>query len=209
MADSPLSTVFGVILFLVAGVVLIFLRRLVFSLITLVLTNSTLRTILGGLLCLGGLVFGLSSHFVPYQTLNQGSTSLLLSHVNTQDDGNVYVQDLNHLGVYYVIHDAEFSPQIDARSFQYGARFTSLTYDNSTFETITLGSIDAGKGYTVVQFSLDGSTFTTNAYRFNPLGPFQNNWLIGGSVMCVGLCLLFITFGIPYLTKRWESASTV
>jgi hypothetical protein len=216
MSDTTMLGTIGVIILILVVLGLIFLRRLVVRFFFDVLENPTGRIVLGALLCIGGLIFGFSSSFAPYQSLSPGSVSLLLPHINAPDDGNVYVQDLRNLGVYYTIHDADFSPQVDASVFQNGAGFTSLMYDGTTTQQIQTqltsnfgpsAPIDGGTGYTVEQFSLNGTTFTTADYQANPEGVYQNHWPIGGAIAGGGLLLLLITLGLPYLSKRWEKAS--
>lgn len=216
MPDNNTLQIFGIILAILAVLGLVFLRRLLFHLASYLIGNAAGRIILGSVLCLGGLIYGLTSSFTPYTTLSPGTTGLLVPHVNTPDDGDVYLQDINNLGVYYVIHDADFSPQFDASSLQNGG-FTSLTYDTSSSEQIQtsfsfLGpnnGIDTGTGYPVEQFSLNGTTFTSIDFAAHPQGHFQNHWLIGGGLFAAGLLILLIIYGLPYLNKRWEREAAV
>ena len=217
MPDTSSMGVVIVIIIILAILGLIYLRRLFAHFLSNFLENPGGRIMLGALLCIGGLIFGFTSSSVPYQSLSQKSVSLLIPHINTPDDGNVYLQDLSNFGVFYIIHDADFSPQVNGSNFQNGAAFTSLMYDGTTTQSIgvqmtsNFGSsapIDGGTGYTVEQFSLNGATFTTANFQANPTGLYQNHWLAGGGIACAGLLLLVITFGIPVLSKRWEKAST-
>ncbi len=193
---------------------LIFLRRLLIRFFIYLLANHAGRTTLGVLLCIGGLIFGLTSNIVAYQSLFQGSDVALTVHVNTPDDGNVYIETVDNLVAVYIIHDADFSPPVDVSMFQnsFGLNFNSLVYDSTNTQQMTeqfFGSFASGDtGYTVKQFSLNGTTFATADYQANPTGAFQNHWLAGGGIAGAGFLLLLISFGIPWLSKRWETAAS-
>lgn len=214
MPDTSSQATMWAIIIILAVLGLIFLRRLAVRFVINLLANSTGRTVIGILLCLGGLIFGFTSGYTPYQSLSQASMQLLVPHVNTPDDGDIYLQSLSNVGANYVIHDADFSPPVSASTFQNGAGITSLLYDSVNTQSIQMqfssnyGSsapMDGGTGYTVEQFTLNGTTYSTAAYLASPSGVYQNHWLPGGGIAGAGLLLLVITFGIPALSKRWET----
>ena len=216
MPNTSILVTIGAIVLILAILGLLYLRGLFIGFIFNVLANPAGRITFGILLCIGGLVFGFKSGLAPYQSLSQASASLLVPHIDTPDDGNVYLQDLNNLDVIYVIHDADFSPPVDASSFRNGAQFTSLIYDSSNTEQIqtqitsnfgTSAPVGESTGYTVEQFSLNGSTFTTADYRTDPTGIYQNHWLPGGGIAAAGLLLIVLTIAIPRLNKRRKMAA--
>lgn len=214
MTDTSSQGTMVAIIVILAIIGLVVLRRLAVRFVINLLANSTGRTVIGILLCLGGLIFGFTSGYTPYQSLSQNSMQLLIPHVNTPDDGDIYLQSLSNLGANYVIHDADYSPPVSASTFQNGAGITSLLYDSINTQSIQMqftsnyGSsapMDGGTGYTVEQFTLNGTTYSTAAYLASPSGVYQNHWLLGGGIAGAGLLLLVITFGIPALSKRWET----
>src|SRR5579863_5246762 len=211
------NTTLGVIVVISAVAALIFLRRLLFRFVSYVLSQNSGRVMFGALLLIGGLIFGFTSHVTPYQSLPSQTVSLLIAHVNVPDDGDVYLEDISHPGVFYIIHEADFSPSVTASAFQNRSDFTSLIYDSSTSQQVSVqysngfGSvpIDGNTGYTVEQFILNGSTFSSAVYQEHPEGAYQNNWLVGGGIAGAGALLLLLGFGLPLLLNRWERPSAV
>lgn len=213
MPDTSAQGTIIAIVVILAIIGIIALRSWSVRFLTYLLTNAAGRTALGVLLCCGGLIFGFTSSTVAYQSVTQGSGSVLVPHVNTPDDGNIYVEDLDNFTVAYVIHDADFSPPVDGSVFQDGAglALTSLVYDTTNTQQLTeqFGAANAGDltGYTVKEFTLGTTTYTTADYQANPTGAFQNNWPVGGAIAGAGLLLLLITFGIPAMSKSWEQTA--
>ncbi len=93
--------IFGAII-----IAIILANRFLPRLMVYLLTKRVVRIVIGTLLLVGGLIFGITSHIVPYQHLTEQSPGVLFPHINAQDDGNVYIQDFSHPGTFYIIHEA-------------------------------------------------------------------------------------------------------
>lgn len=152
---------------------LLFLIRL----LLILLTRRWGLIILGSLLALGGLVLGVSSHQVNYQTLNQGGPYKFYA----VDGGTDYIF-VN--STYYVINESDFSPAFDSNAFakNNNLTFASLTYrtDSSSIDVkLTDGNELQGNAYTVDQFGVANTsganrqTYTTAEFTQNPMASMR------------------------------------
>lgn len=220
MANSPQFMPLIGILVLVAIVAFIFLRGLLFraigSLLIFLLSKKNGRIVLGGILLIGGSLLSMASHGPrSYQHMDQGTLSHLFPHVNTPDDGEIYLMDLDHPLIFFVIQEADFSPYVNVSIFQWNSRITSLVFDTSNILSISASDVPGdsgaavGTGYVVKQFTLpdmaeQNVTFTTSDYQANPNGPLQTTWLIGIGLAVIGALLMLLS--LVYKRQRPAAA---
>ena len=155
------------------------------------------RLIVGVLLLVIGIVYGLGSHNVAYQLVQQqGPTDLIYGNALQGEDYYYHVDGTN---AYYDIHAADFSP------FPVPGTFTNKNVllrieegsTGSVSGTLNDGTTFSGIGYKVVQFVLVDTqgqqNFTTEEYRDHPDGYYDNQWIVGGIAAGLGFLLIAIT----------------
>ncbi len=165
--------------------------------------------ILGGLLLIIGLVMGAGSHQVSYQTIDHGTFQ------RYSDDSGKELLQLENTSTFYIINDGDFSPAFNGdsvfhstTSFILIARKDSQSVDEQT----TDGTQLSGDGYQVVAITIlndNGQVaqrYTTDTYRQNPNGYYENDWPGGLALAFVGLLLGGLAFAFPFLRARNKGA---
>ena len=84
-------------------------------LLFLLLTTRWGLTIVGALLTIGGLVYGIGSHAVTYQSVSQDTVIHYLSPADTSSSTG-YLQLQNDPNL-YVINESDFTPPLTGNSF--------------------------------------------------------------------------------------------
>lgn len=162
--------------------------------------------VVGALLVIGGLVWGLSSHTVSYQSYPKSSNY----HIGTgTSSGNVYI-NANGSDEFFAAFNGDFSPAISSSdvdktdSVSFIARTDTSTLDpalNANGTTIN----DAHKIEKLVLYDQNGgviNTYTSSEYNANPNGLSENNWLLASLLLVVGLILGGGAFAYPMLAKK-------
>ena len=152
--------------------------------------------IVGVLLVIGGLIYGLSSRQTSYKSVPQGT----IAHYLTSD-GTGYLQMEGNAAV-YVVHEDNFTPKIN--SFADGDTI-SFVYDpgatTSVDVTSTLGTHLTGTAAKVVEITAVGTSsqtlYKTPEYTADSQGYNHNQWGIGIALMIVGLLLAVGSFFVP------------
>ncbi len=165
-------------------------------LIRLILRNHLARIIVGAILIIVGLVFGITSKQVSYTQSNDNTTYQIAIG---QQSGNVYI-NADGSNDYFVAFSSDFKvPQseIDTPgSLSFIARSDTSTLDpalNTGGTTVN----DAHKIEKLVLKDKSGNvigTFTTSEYDANPNGTSVNNWPIGIGIAALGLLILILSF---------------
>lgn len=162
--------------------------------------------VVGALLVIGGLIWGLSSHNISYQSHPQSSNY----HIGTgTTSGNVYI-NANGSDEYFAAFNGDFSPAISSSdldktdSVSFIARTDTSTLDpalNANGTTIN----DAHKIEKLVLYDQNGSiinTYTSSEYTANPNGLSENNWPLASLLLVIGLILGGAAFVYPMLAKK-------
>lgn len=145
-------------------------------------------------LLVGGLLWGLTSHQVHFQS----APPITWFQDYSSDDGYDYVQ-INHGRQFYVIKDADFSPYPGGVFLDTRPRLLSLIYESDAQQPVELnlesGERLTGSGYRVVAFSLvtdtgQPYTFTTPDYRAYPQGFYDDHWPLATGLLLVGFAFL-------------------
>ncbi len=152
--------------------------------------------IIGVLLVIAGLIYGLSSRQTSYKSTPQGNIAHYLS-----SDGTGYLQ-MEGGSALYIIHEDNFTPKIasfadgDTISFVYDPGETTAVDVTSTIGTHLLGN--ASKVVEITANATNGPTmYKTPEYTANPQGYNHNQWGIGIALMIVGLLLAVGSFFLP------------
>ncbi len=174
-------------------------------LLILLFTRRLGLIIIGLLLLIGGAIYGATSHQVAYQSVARGSIAHYLS------DGTTGYLQMEGSPALYVINEHDFTPAINGTSTFADGDSISFIYrtdsTNDVDQTSTLGTHLVGKAYTVVQItafaSSSGQTaYTTSAYNQNPNGFYENNWLVGGGLLLVGLAIAGLAFVVSMVRGK-------
>ncbi len=155
--------------------------------------------VVGAVLAIAGLIVGITSHQVTYQTVNKGTIIHYLygqsdSGGNDNSDAYIELQD----GSLYFLNESDFSPALNSDTIQ--SQVVSMVYDPTNTKSIDISSSNtsthlSGTGDQVVQltsFYSNGqnpATFTTSEYQQNPNGFYQNNWTGGAALLVLGLLI--------------------
>lgn len=155
--------------------------------------------VVGTVLAIAGLIVGVTSHQVTYQTVNKGTIIHYLYGQNDSggDDNNDAYIELQD-GSLYFLNESDFSPALNSDTIQ--SQVVSMAYDPTNTKSIDISSSNtsthlSGTGDQVVQltsFDSNGqnpATFTTSEYQQNPKGFYQNNWAGGAALLVLGLLI--------------------
>lgn len=168
-----------------------------------------------GLFCaIGGLFIGISSHQVTYRNGGREIVAHFLSGGSSSSNHIGYLQLENDNNL-YIINEDDFSPRVQDRSFGDGDDI-SFIYRPVDTTNINVSATNTsthmqGAAYTIVQFTVfpsnssndqQGTTYTSSEYSKNPHGYTQNNWLLGGGLLALGLLLLATGFILQLLHGR-------
>lgn len=177
-----------------------------FTLLRLALLLLTRRwgwMALGAVLIIIGIVLGVASHQVSYQTINHGSfTPYVVS------DGNDYLQTSG--STYYVITESELSPTFNGLSiFKTSQTFSMIARTDSQNVDVQLsdGTHLQGTGYKVEKIDvLDSNgtptqSFVDSEYTKNPNGFYENDWPGGIALIVLGLIAGALGFFAPQLLR--------
>ncbi|MBV9227970.1 MAG: hypothetical protein JOZ18_01560 [Chloroflexi bacterium] len=164
------------------------------------LTSLAWRIIIGTLLIVGGIIYGINSHQVTYRQAPLGQYEILFA-----DDGTYYLH-LQGNQTYYIIKLADFTQMPDATALNSDQGFTSLIYQTIPEQaSITLnGTHVSVTGYELVQFAVPATyqhpaeSFATTEYEQHPQGFYDNRWV--GAGILWGVALLFLAFS--FLLRR-------
>ncbi len=166
--------------------------------------------VVGALLVIGGLIWGLTSHDISYQSYSRANYD-----INTgKTSGNVYINTKGSNEFFAAFKD-DFSPAIatsdldktDTVSFI--ARTDTSTLDpalNANGTTIN----DAHKIEQLVLYDQSGNkinTYTSTEYNANPNGFNDNHWLLASLLLIVGLLLGGAAFAYPMLAKKQQAGT--
>lgn len=175
-------------------------------LIILLLTRRWGLLIVGAALIIGGVVWGMTSHQVSYQTSHQGVTY----HIAIgETSGNVYI-NADGSSDYFVAFKNDFNPQItqsdidNSNTLQFVARTDTSSLDpalNANGTTIN----DAHKIEKLVFYDKNGNvqqTFTTAEYQANPNGFNDNEWIKSIWLVILGVIIAGAALIVPMVTKR-------
>jgi len=153
--------------------------------------------ILGVLGFIGGLILGISSHQITYQSVGQST----IAHFLSSSDSNTGYFQMDGSSTLYYISENDFTPAINGSQTFADGDTISFVYQPSDTTDIDITSTNTstvlhGTAYRIVQITAsDGNgnqqVYTTPAYSQHPQGYYQNNWLAGIGIAIVGL-LLFI-----------------
>ncbi|GAC1645607.1 MAG: hypothetical protein NVS4B12_11820 [Ktedonobacteraceae bacterium] len=152
--------------------------------------------VLGVVLLLVGVVYGLGSRHVQYKSVGQGSIAHYLSA-----DGTGYFQMEGNPAL-YIVHEDNFSPKLaqfadsDTVSFVYDPSETTAIDVTSKIGTHLTGT--ASKVVEIAYSDTDGmKIYTTPEYTSNSQGYDHNQWPIGIGLLIVGLLLIGGSFFLP------------
>ncbi len=179
-------------------------------LLILLFTNRWGLIVVGALLAIGGLVSGIGSHTVAYQSVSMETVAHFLVPPSSSSSTIGYLQLQNDSNL-YVINENDFTPSVsnsfrdgDVISFVYRTdQTTSVDETASNYNTHLQGN-----AYTIEQITVLGSngqptgTFATSEFTQNPNGFYQNNWPVGGELLVVGLIVGGLALGLPMLRGR-------
>ena len=171
----------------------------------LVLTRRWGWYLLGVILLGAGIIVGVTSHQVAYQTINKGTFTPYIV-----EGGTDYLQTGDG-STYYVVNESEFSPSFDGASvFKNDSAFTMIARTDTQDVDVQLtdGTHLQGNGYKVEQVVvLDSSgnplqTYNDSEYTQNPNGFYENNWIGGGALIALGLLAVSLGLFIPSWLKK-------
>jgi len=175
-------------------------------LIILLLTRRWGLLIVGVALIIGGVVWGMTSHQVTYQTSKQDVTY----HIAIgETSGNVYINP-DGSSDYFVAFKNDFNPQItqsdidNSDTISFVARTDTSSLDPA-LEVNGTTINDAHKIEKLVFYDKSGNvqkTFTTAEYQANPNGFNDNEWIKSIWLIIAGAILALLALIVPMMVKK-------
>lgn len=158
--------------------------------------------VIGALLLLGGLIWGLAgSHQISYQNSQQGTTYLAGVGENS---GNIYIHAQGS-SEYYVALSDDFS-SVPESSLDKADNFSFVARTDTTDISLKVEGTTIDKAHKIEQLTLlnsSGSAFATYAsseYKSNPNGVYSSVW--GEAIWLVVLGALFVLGGLFDMRRR-------
>ena len=160
-------------------------------LLLVLVTNSLGWVVIGTGLLIGGLIWGLSSHDINYQSYPKSSSY----HVSTgEQTGNVYIYT-DGSPDYFVAFLSDFPHTVsDSDLHSFGAvSFVARTNMSRLDPVLNTGTATINQAHKIeklVFYDPQGNvlhTYTTDEYNAHPDSYTVNNWLYGGALMLVGV----------------------
>jgi hypothetical protein len=178
-----------------------------YTLARLLLTNRWGLLIVGAVLLIGGLVWGLSSHQVSYIQINNASPDAYGLGTG-ESSGNLYI-NAKGSDDYYVGFASDF--QVSSDDLSKTASF-SIIARNDTSELDPPLNADDGStisdAHKIEQLVLKDqngnviNTFTTSEFLANPNGLDENNWLKAIWLVLLGLIVAGAALIYPLISKK-------
>lgn len=158
--------------------------------------------VIGAILVISGLIWGLESQQVTYQSYQQGSNYEI--GAGTQS-GNVYI-NAKGSSDYFAAFNGDFTPPIAqsnldnwvAISFVARTDYSGL---NTSLNTGSTKVTEAHKIEKLVFYDQNGNiaaSYTTTEYNANPNGFTQNNWLYSIWLILAGV----VVFGLAFVLGK-------
>lgn len=178
----------------------------------LLLTRRWGLIIVGLLLIVGGAIWGLTSHQVSYQNSQQGASYHLAT--GTQS-GNLYI-NIAGSSDYFAAFKSDFNPPIaqsdidNSASINFVARTDTSSLDPA-LNTDTGTVNDAHKIEKIVFFDKSGNTmatYTTDEYKANPNGFYDNAWLKAIWLVLVGVLMAGAALLYPMFAKKPQPSTS-
>jgi hypothetical protein len=133
-----------------------------------------------------------------------GSSSNHIGYLQMVNDNNLYT-----------LNEDDFSPHVQDSSFGDGDDI-SFIYRPEDTTNVNVSATNTsthmqGAAYTIEQLTVfpsnsssnqEGTTYTSSEYSKNPHGYTQNNWLLGGGLLALGLLLIATGFILQLLLGR-------
>lgn len=181
-------------------------------LIILLLRNRWGLVSVGVLCVIGGLVWGISSQNIGYQTYSKDSNY----HVSQgETSGNVYIHT-DSSSDYFVAFKSDFSPNIadsDLNNFA-AVSFVARTDMSSLDPALNTGSGTVNQAHKIEKLTFydqQGNvlhTYTTSEYTSSPGGFYQNNWPGALVVLLIGLLMSVGGIVYPMFAKKQQATNT-
>lgn len=156
-----------------------------------------LGIIVGIAVAIIGFLIGRSSHQVVYQNVGQAAIAHYIS-----GDGTDYLQMVDS-STLYTINDKDFHPAFDVNALGNGN--ISLVYQPEDTTDIDVTSVRGthlvGKGYRVLEITVFDNNqqrvYATSDYSQNSNGYYVNNWLVGNTILGLGLLIALLALIVP------------
>lgn len=166
--------------------------------------------IIGLLVAIVGVVIGISSHQVTYQTVNKEIVAHFLADDGASSSHTGYLQ-LEKDPNLYIINENDFSPTVASSIFGDGDTisfiYRSVDTNNIDVKAQNTSTHLQGKAYIIEQLSIFDSTgnakvYSTSEYSQNRQGFYQSNWLLGGPLLAFGLILTALGVILHLVSRR-------
>ena len=171
-------------------------------------------TLIAALIIVGGVLWGVSSPLIPYQT-NQDNTSpqneVYITKIN---NGDIYIWTTDKTNpTFYVARHDDFNPPIDATQIHLEAYLSFVDRsDTISVNEYLANNVHATQAHIVEQLTLYDThshvtgTYSTSDYNSNSEGYFDNRWWPGGSAtIAVGLLVAWIAL---FVRRKKRGAKT-
>lgn len=165
--------------------------------------NPLILVVLGVLLIIGGIVYGVSSKQVTYQKYKQGASGAIAHYLYDTGDDNQHrgYLEMENSQDLFIIHEQNFTPSIKQGDTFRDGDVISFIYDPATTSTIDVESSlshlkgDASEVVEITMFDQNGgqTEFTSTSYRSNHQGYYKNNWPTGLGVLGFGVVLTLLS----------------
>ncbi len=158
-------------------------------------------------LIIGGLILGMTSHQISYQTYLPDPNYQLSAG---QQSGNIYIDASNE---FFAAFHGDFTPAIASIDLDKTAEvgFVARTDTSALSPALNTGATvvnDAHRIEKLFLFDQGGNiikTYTTAEYSANPSGFYANNWPLASVLILAGLLLAAGDLIYPRLAKKRQA----
>jgi uncharacterized membrane protein len=167
--------------------------------------------IIGAILVIAGVVWGVTSHQVSYTSSNDNAKYDI---GKGEQSGNVYIH-VDNSDEYYAAFASDFTvPQSDidnSVSISFIARSDTSSLDPNLNAPDGTTISDAHKIEKLVFYDNNGKimdTFTTSEYNANPNGFYENNWLKSIWLAIAGVIVLLLALFVPMFSRKQPATAS-
>jgi hypothetical protein len=154
----------------------------------LLITRRWGWALIGALIIVGGVLWGVSSPLIPYENSLLNSTNQNSYYIGAANDGNIYIWTTDKTNpTFYVARTSDFNPPIDRTKIHLETRLSFVDRsDTIAVNTILADNVHASQAHIIEELTIYDAnsktlgTYNASGYDPNSSGYLDSRWWPGG-----------------------------